>query len=161
MAAELKDRADEIFRATVTRPRSERLAYAAAACGNDNRLLEMVESMLSVEDNPRSGGETQVVAAATIAATGAKPAAYPQDFSRILDSEDLSGTRFGNYELLRRVGKGGMGSVYAARRADQDFKKLVAIKLRSFQRRRWARSRGGIGAGVCRFLVARLPIGLR
>jgi non-specific serine/threonine protein kinase/serine/threonine-protein kinase len=80
-------------------------------------------------DDPRSSGETQAIPATTVAATGAKPAAYGQSFSRIIDSEDLSGTRFGNYELLRRVGKGGMGSVYAARRADQDFKKLVAIKF--------------------------------
>ncbi len=129
LGADLQIRADEIFRATVTRPRPERLAYAAAACGDDNRLLAMVESMLSLEENPQPSGETQAIALTTVASAGAKPAAFGQSFSRIIDSEDLSGTRFGNYELLRRVGKGGMGSVYAARRADQDFKKLVAIKF--------------------------------
>jgi len=89
----------------------------------------MVEEMLAVEEDPQSGGVTQAIAATTLPSTGAKPGSYGQTFSRIIDSEDLSGTRFGNYELLRRVGKGGMGSVYAARRADQDFKKLVAIKF--------------------------------
>src|SRR5260370_17988036 len=39
--------------------------------------------------------------------------------------------------------------------------KQVAISFRSFQRRRWARSRGGSGAGAWRFLVARLPIDRR
>jgi tetratricopeptide (TPR) repeat protein len=129
LGVELQTRATEIFRATVTRPRSERHAFAAAACGNNNRLFEMVEEMLSVEEDPRvPGGETQVIESTTIAATGAKPGPSVS-FSRIIDSEDLSGTRFGNYELIRRVGKGGMGSVYSARRADQDFKKLVAIKF--------------------------------
>jgi non-specific serine/threonine protein kinase/serine/threonine-protein kinase len=128
LGAELQNRADEIFRATVTRPRSERLAFAEAACEGDNRLFAMVETMLSVDEDLPLSGETQAIST-TVGATGAKPAVYGQSFSRIVDSEDLSGTRFGNYELLRRVGKGGMGSVYAARRADQDFKKLVAIKF--------------------------------
>ncbi|MBC7926449.1 MAG: protein kinase [Bryobacteraceae bacterium] len=48
---------------------------------------------------------------------------------RLMLSDDLSGQRFGAYELLRRVGKGGMGAVYAARRADEEYRKVVAVKL--------------------------------
>ena len=33
------------------------------------------------------------------------------------------------YELEREVGHGGMGTVYLANRADQEFRKRVAIKL--------------------------------
>ena len=40
-----------------------------------------------------------------------------------------SGTRLGSYELLKVLGSGGMGTVYLARRADQQFEKQVAIKL--------------------------------
>jgi hypothetical protein len=39
--------------------------------------------------------------------------------------------------------------------------KQSAISFGLAQRRMWASSRGGTGAGVWRFLVARLPIGLR
>src|SRR5262249_53306212 len=35
----------------------------------------------------------------------------------------------GGYELIREIGRGGMGAVYLARRADDQYQKLVAIKL--------------------------------
>jgi serine/threonine protein kinase/Tol biopolymer transport system component/tetratricopeptide (TPR) repeat protein len=41
----------------------------------------------------------------------------------------LEGTRLGAYQLVREIGRGGMGSVYLAVRADQEFRKRVAIKL--------------------------------
>lgn len=41
----------------------------------------------------------------------------------------MEGRRVGPYQLLHSIGQGGMGSVYAASRADQEYKKLVAIKL--------------------------------
>lgn len=37
--------------------------------------------------------------------------------------------RIGNYQLVRELARGGMGTVWLARRADQQFEKLVAIKL--------------------------------
>ena len=39
------------------------------------------------------------------------------------------GLRVGAYELVREIGRGGMGSVYLATRADSEFRKRVAIKL--------------------------------
>ena len=39
------------------------------------------------------------------------------------------GDRVGAYELLSELGQGGMGMVYLARRADDQFQKKVAIKL--------------------------------
>jgi len=43
--------------------------------------------------------------------------------------QSMVGRRIGPYQLLHAIGKGGMGSVYAAARADQEYKKIVAIKL--------------------------------
>jgi serine/threonine protein kinase/tetratricopeptide (TPR) repeat protein len=37
--------------------------------------------------------------------------------------------RIGQYQVLRKIGGGGMGTVYLGIRADQEFKKRVAIKL--------------------------------
>ncbi|MDX2000583.1 MAG: tetratricopeptide repeat protein [Thermoanaerobaculia bacterium] len=37
--------------------------------------------------------------------------------------------RVGNYELLELLGRGGMGAVYLARRADDVYQKIVAIKI--------------------------------
>ncbi len=42
---------------------------------------------------------------------------------------DRSGQRIGAYQLLRRVGRGGMGEVYEARRPGVDFEQKIAIKL--------------------------------
>jgi serine/threonine protein kinase len=41
----------------------------------------------------------------------------------------LSGDHIGPYELVRELGRGGMGSVWLASRADGAFKRLVALKL--------------------------------
>jgi serine/threonine protein kinase len=127
LPADLKNRATEIYRETVTRPPAERQSYAAAACGNDIKLFAMVDHMLSAGRAPAEDLETQMIGSS--AGAGIPSSAGQVTLFRKIDSEDLSGTRFGNYELIQRVGKGGMGSVYAARRADQDFKKLVAIKF--------------------------------
>jgi len=45
------------------------------------------------------------------------------------DPAEWSGRRIGVYELTDLIGHGGMGDVYRAFRADDQYKKLVAIKL--------------------------------
>ncbi|MCI0343806.1 MAG: protein kinase [Planctomycetales bacterium] len=44
-----------------------------------------------------------------------------------VDDRDLSGTAFGGYDLLDRIGVGGMGTVYRARQRNLD--KIVALKI--------------------------------
>ena len=41
----------------------------------------------------------------------------------------MEGQRFGAYQVIRELGRGGMGAVYLAARADDHFKKRVAVKL--------------------------------
>src|SRR5262245_52056231 len=45
------------------------------------------------------------------------------------DERDRIGERIGAYEVLNEIGRGGMGAVYLARRADGQFEKRVAIKI--------------------------------
>jgi serine/threonine protein kinase/Flp pilus assembly protein TadD len=45
------------------------------------------------------------------------------------DEHDRIGERLGTYEIVRELGRGGMGAVYLANRADGQFKKRVAIKV--------------------------------
>jgi serine/threonine protein kinase len=42
---------------------------------------------------------------------------------------DFTGRRFGAYSIVKEIGRGGMGAVYQATRADDAFHKTVAIKL--------------------------------
>lgn len=42
-----------------------------------------------------------------------------------------AGERIGLYQIIREIGRGGMGTVYLASRADDQFKKLVALKVLS------------------------------
>jgi serine/threonine protein kinase/tetratricopeptide (TPR) repeat protein len=42
---------------------------------------------------------------------------------------DPAGSRLGSYEIIREIGRGGMGTVYEAARIDGSFRKRVAIKV--------------------------------
>jgi eukaryotic-like serine/threonine-protein kinase len=41
----------------------------------------------------------------------------------------MEGQRFGSYQVIREIGRGGMGAVYLAARADDQYKKRVALKI--------------------------------
>lgn len=89
--------------------------YLGRVCGDDRELRQEVESLLGYER--RSAHELESViqaAAADVADTG---------------SANVVGQRIGTYELIRPIGRGGMGSVYLAVRADDTFRKQVALKV--------------------------------
>jgi eukaryotic-like serine/threonine-protein kinase len=55
-----------------------------------------------------------------------------QEFAASAGQADArAGRRIGPYEIVREIGRGGMGVVYLARRADDEFNKLVALKVLS------------------------------
>jgi tetratricopeptide (TPR) repeat protein/tRNA A-37 threonylcarbamoyl transferase component Bud32 len=88
----------------------ERTEFVAAVCADDTELRREVESIL------KQSADTLERCAEKISA----PA--PQD-------DPILGARLGAYEVLSQIGRGGMGAVYLAKRADEQFKKEVAIKL--------------------------------
>ena len=45
------------------------------------------------------------------------------------DARLLEGQRLGQYRIVRKLGSGGMGDVYLAERADEEYQQRVAIKL--------------------------------
>ena len=91
---------------------SSRASYLQATCREDAALQREVESLL---DQPADDFDW---AAETIGFVNVDPFAAAN-----------SGRRVGAYELIRELGRGGMGTVWLARRADQHFEKLVAVKL--------------------------------
>jgi eukaryotic-like serine/threonine-protein kinase len=88
----------------------------------------------------------------------------PADLLGLQEPADITGALLGPYRLLREVGSGGMGTVYEARRADDQFEQRVAVKL--LRRcvgddalvRRFGRERRILAAldhpGICRLLDA-------
>jgi eukaryotic-like serine/threonine-protein kinase len=55
--------------------------------------------------------------------------AYARHYPAAAGGRDFSGQVFGDYRLLERVSRGGMGEVYLAERADGAFESRVAVKL--------------------------------
>jgi eukaryotic-like serine/threonine-protein kinase len=115
-------RIDALFGAALDRPVSERLDFLAAECGEDRELYDAVRSLL--EDEAAAGaliGES---------VTGFAPdllAALPPDGDE--DDDPVAGRVVGPYRLVAELGRGGMGAVYLAERADGEFEKRVALKL--------------------------------
>jgi serine/threonine protein kinase len=95
-------------------PEAERSSYLDRACGGDLELRHRIVSLIEADQRTWSLVEQPAVAASSLAAeTRPMP----------------SGERIGAYEILEEIGHGGMGVVYLARRADEQFEKRVAIKL--------------------------------
>jgi serine/threonine protein kinase/tetratricopeptide (TPR) repeat protein len=95
-----------------------RAASIAHACGGDARLCAAVSGVLN-------GAE-----AASLLESPAVEFAAP--FLGELSAEHDAGpsaSLVGPYRILREIGHGGMGTVYLAERADQQFQKTVAVKL--------------------------------
>jgi serine/threonine protein kinase/Tol biopolymer transport system component len=95
----------------------ERSAYLDRACATDQALRREVESLLTSSDEARSSFlESPPLAHLALA--------------EALETEDsMAGHRLGVYQIVRRVGQGGMGAVFLAVRADGEFRQQVAIKL--------------------------------
>ncbi len=95
----------------------ERAAFLAVACADDTALRREVAALL---DEPTEGVEDCVAHAVSGALLSTETTASPSSWM---------GRRIGAYELVRELGRGGMGAVWLARRADRQFEKLVAVKL--------------------------------
>ena len=94
---------------------ADRPALLRAACGDDVELRREVESLLAMHED---GGFTRSSGFA--------------DAVKVLEQHTAKlneGRSIGTYRVLREIGRGGMGTVYLAARADDAFQKLVAIKL--------------------------------
>src|SRR5215510_11930641 len=93
----------------------ERAAFVDARCGNRADLRTEVESLLAAHLRAGSFIDEPFVPDPTIGDV-TLPVLTP-------------GTYVGTYRLLKEIGRGGMGTVYLAERADRAFEKHVAIKI--------------------------------
>lgn len=94
-------------------PLAERAAFFAAAAETPDIVAE-AERLLAFDD--------QASAAFSIETWQGRA-------ERAAAEADLSGVTVGSYRLLRELGRGGMGSVYLAERADGTYQQKVAVKI--------------------------------
>lgn len=104
---------EKIFLAAVELPAGRRAAFLETSCAGDASLRAEVESLLSF-DSDKSRPLSPILAASAV---------------DVLEGPDMSGVRIGPYQIERVLGHGGMGSVYLAHRADDQFSRKVAIKF--------------------------------
>jgi len=95
---------------------AERAGFLLEACGSDQALRDEVESLLASDD---SAIEFGLSTAGLLRNTGLSAAA----------PDPMVGRRVGAYEIVRQIGQGGMAVVYLAVRADDAYRKQVAVKL--------------------------------
>lgn len=108
---------DAVFDAALDLPAGERSAFIDAACGGDAELRAEVLELLRAYDESDAFLEAPAVqiAAPNLEASGSVSGPVPQ--------------RIGPFRVLREIGRGGMGAVFLAERADGQFEKRVALKL--------------------------------
>jgi len=106
------DQVKELFAVAQDLDPGKRSAFLREACAGDDSLRAEVESLLSSFDSAPTFLEDS-------------PAA---DLASVT-SRALTGKRIGSYRILREIGQGGMAVVYLAERADDEYRKQVAIKM--------------------------------
>ena len=107
---------EELFEASRPLPQDERAAFLDSACGTDSAVRIAVDALLTAANSAEH---------------------YFSDLSHrlglrsVFDGElELPRTEsIGPYRLVELIGRGGMGAVYLAERADEQFEKQVALKL--------------------------------
>jgi TolB-like protein/Tfp pilus assembly protein PilF len=110
---------EEIFQAALDLLPEERARYVSQVCATDTDLRRNVEVLLSQHDSAGDMLDHSVY--------GDTDRGLFDSF--IDDKDPMLGRRLGSYRIEREIGRGGMGAVYEAVRADNEFNKRAAIKL--------------------------------
>jgi WD40 repeat protein/tRNA A-37 threonylcarbamoyl transferase component Bud32 len=113
MTAERRSQVRAIYREAKGLPADIRSEFLQQACAGDPALLIEVEALFTLESQP-----------------GASEDHEPVTITAASNAEVLTaGTRLGPWSIGRLLGRGGMGEVYEANRADGAFDLRVALKL--------------------------------
>ncbi len=108
---------DELFQAAVEIESERRAAYLDSICLGNPTLRSEVESLLTADSSQWNFLDTSALESAAL----------------LLEDEQTrltAGEEVGHYEILKLIGKGGMGEVYLAR--DRILKRNIALKLLPF-----------------------------
>ena len=116
MKRERFQQVDEVFQAALDCDPTERAAFLDHACKGDLALRSEVESLIKSHEQAHSFMLSPML----------------EQSMEILTNDivqSVVGRLIGSYKIIREIGHGGMGTVYLGMRADDQYKKRVAIKL--------------------------------
>lgn len=121
-----------IFQAALDLPIAERAEFIRAKCVDDGGLKAEVEKLVARYETEETFLESPVWTDSRFLQSEIKKD-IASSFEKIAPiaekSESFVGREIGVYRLTEELGRGGMGVVYLAERADGEFKQKVAIKL--------------------------------
>jgi len=118
LSAERWSRVEDLFAHATQLEPGERRRYLDSACVGDNELRDYILDLLKVDSTIETTIERTIVSTVRCA--------FSEDESQ---AKQMRGEMIGPYRVERLLGSGGMGIVYLAERADQQFDQQVAIKL--------------------------------
>lgn len=110
-----KQRVRDVFEIVAESESDDRIRLLDETCQGDEEVRRQVEVLLGLL--PKAGEFLEA------------PVMSNPDIFREIAESLAHGRRIGNYEILEEIGHGGMGAVFLAVRADEDFRNQVAIKL--------------------------------
>jgi len=107
---------EAIFERAFEVPAEKREEFLKSTCNGDDELHREVESLLSSHAQAGSFVDKRSLF-------------FSDDSTQEAGAAVATGELIGPYRVLRELGRGGMGAVYLAERADEQYEKRVAIKL--------------------------------
>jgi eukaryotic-like serine/threonine-protein kinase len=114
---------EQLYHAALEQEEDQRAAFLERSCAGDQALRIEVESLIAyarqtgrIIDKPAMGLVAGVIAEDLRLEGGNK-------------TDKMIGARIAQYRIVEKLGAGGMGDVYRAVRADDQYEKQVAIKL--------------------------------
>jgi eukaryotic-like serine/threonine-protein kinase len=115
----------QLFEAALEFEGRDRDLFLERSCAESWQLKQEIESLLKSYEETDDFLDQPIVSVQELLDT---------EFSSTTDDHHLDaatqiGARIGAYRLEQEIGRGGMGEVYLATRADSEFDKRVAIKL--------------------------------
>lgn len=115
MTPERWQQLQSLFDAVVNLPPEQQSAFLDHACADDPSLRRQAESLILANDQSTE-----------------RIAGLIREAAETITQEDRPsdvGRRIGPYQIIQELGHGGMGDVFLAVRADDEYQKRVAIKV--------------------------------
>jgi len=109
-------RLEGLFEQALGLPAHARAAFLEAGCGGDAAVRREVEALLDAHARAEGPLERLVVE-------------FGPSHAADRHATDWSGRVVGPYTVVREIGRGGMGTVYLARRSDGQYDRDVALKV--------------------------------